>query len=297
MSDWESTFQTWGKAPGVTEQTKCENAERAIRKAIDASSALSKRNIKIFAQGSYRNRTNAPGDSDVDVCILCSDSTFYDLPEGTTIGQFGMTTPAKYQYDTFKNDVQNALINHFGSTSVKRGEKAFDIHENTYRIDADVIACFEYRRYENAANIPIKGTAFIPDGFSTKTINWPEQNYNNGVTKNDQTGKRFKAMVRILKQLRMDMADSGIEVASKIPSFLLECLVWNVPNEGFGHDTFTADVRYCITWLWNNMKAEEQCHEWGEINELKYLFRPTQPWTRDQVNEFLVGAWNHLEFE
>ena len=117
------------------------------------------------------------------------------------------------------------------------------------------------------------------------------------MTKNDQTGKRFKALVRILKQLRMDMAESGIVAASKVPSFLLECLVWNVPNEGFGHDTFTADVQYCISWLWNNMKTEEQCNEWGEINELKYLFRPAQPWTRDQVNEFLLGAWNYVEFE
>ena len=296
MSEWESTFQSWGQAPGVTEQAKCENAERAIRKGIGASSTLSGRNIKVFAQGSYRNRTNAPGDSDVDVCILCTDTMYFNLPEGMTAGQFGLTTPADYRYDTFKKDVEGALVNYFGSASVRRGSKAFDIHENTYRVDSDAIACFEYRRYEKDGTY-IQGTAFIPDGISTFIINWPEQNYNNGVAKNDQTGRRFKAVVRILKQLRMDMAEAGLAVASKIPSYLLECLVWNVPNEGFGHDTLTEDVRYCIAWLWNNTRTDEQCKEWGEINELKYLFHPVQPWTRDQVNEFLDRAWKYVGFE
>lgn len=56
--DWESVFSTWAAAPSATEQTKSENAERAIRKAIDASDKLSAKNIEVFAQGSYANRTN-----------------------------------------------------------------------------------------------------------------------------------------------------------------------------------------------------------------------------------------------
>jgi hypothetical protein len=296
MTDWESTFQAWGQAPGVTEQTKCENAERAIRKAIDASSALSGRNIKVFAQGSYRNRTNAPGDSDVDICILCTDSIFFNLPNGMTADQFGITTPATYRFDAYKNDIGDALVNHFGATSVRRGTKAFDIRENTYRVDSDAIATFEYRLYKEDGTY-ITGTSFIPDGGSTFTVNWPEQNYNNGVAKNDQTGRRFKAVVRILKQLRMDMSEAGDAVASKIPSYLLECLVWNVPNDRFGNETLTEDVRRCIAWLWNNTRTDDQCNEWGEINEMKYLFRPWQPWTRDQANEFLQRAWNYVGFE
>ena len=55
--------------------------------------------------------------------------------------------------------------------------------------------------------------------------------------KNDATGRRFKAVVRILKRLRNEMVDNGHKVAGPIPSYLIECLIWNVPNEGFGHDT------------------------------------------------------------
>ena len=38
--DWEQTFSGWGGAPSATEQTKAENAVRAVRKAIDASTKL-----------------------------------------------------------------------------------------------------------------------------------------------------------------------------------------------------------------------------------------------------------------
>src|SRR5271156_2359967 len=74
--DWESVLGSWGAAPSATEQTKCENAERAIRKAIDASWKLSSKNIEVFAQGSYANRTNVREDSDVDICILCKNTFF-----------------------------------------------------------------------------------------------------------------------------------------------------------------------------------------------------------------------------
>ena len=67
---WEDTLQSWAKAPGETEQQRCDNAVTAVRKAIDASSALEGRDIRVFPQGSYRNRTNVPQDSDVDVCVL-----------------------------------------------------------------------------------------------------------------------------------------------------------------------------------------------------------------------------------
>lgn len=291
---WEDTFRRWGKAPGTTEQTKCENAETAIRKAIAADFTLSNKSVTVFAQGSYRNRTNVRQDSDVDICVFCTDTFFYDLPEGMTRTEAGIVV-ASYHYPEYKNDVEHALVDFFGQDGVKRGTKAFDVHKNTYRVDADAIACFEYRKYDDDGNY-ITGTAFIPDG-GKRIINWPRQNYDNGVTKNGETGERFKAVVRILKHLRYKMADEGYVEADAIASFLIECLVWNVPNEGFNHDTYTADVRYALAHLFNNTRKDDDCQEWGEINELKYLFRPSQPWTREQAHKFLSAAWDYIGFE
>jgi hypothetical protein len=93
------------------------------------------------------------------------------------------------------------------------------------------------------------------------------------------------------------MNEGAVGAAKPIPSFLNECLVWNVPNEGFGHDTYKEDVRYVIAHLWNNTRTVESCGEWGEINELKYLFRKAQPWTHEQANTFLQAAWTYIGFE
>ncbi len=297
--DWESVFGTWAAAPSATEQAKSENAERAIRKAIDASEKLSAKDIGVLAQGSYANRTNVRQDSDVDICILCKNTFFpnYAMSEGLNDAVFGFTN-ADYKYADFKNDVETALKSYFGAGSITRGSKAFDVHENTYRLDADVVPCFEHVRFMGSpqSNWRISGTQFLPDSGGI-VINWPRQNYKNGVDKNDATGRRFKAVVRILKRLRNEMAANGIEAAEPIPSYLIECLVWNVPKEGFGHDRYRADVRYALAHLWNQTRSDSTCSEWGEINELKYLFRQGQPWSREQVNSFLDAAWNYIGFE
>lgn len=297
--NWEDIFCTWGGAPSQTEREKCENAERAVRKAIDASDNLSARTIEVFAQGSYANRTNVRQDSDVDICILCTDVFFtdYTLSEGVNDAVLKYV-PAGYSYADFKNDVHAALISYFGAASVTRGNKAFDVHANTYRVDADVVPCLEHRRVMGKPefNWIEYGTELHPDDGG-KIINWPRQNYKNGVTKNDATGRRFKALVRIFKRLRNEMADNGHKVAEPIPSFLIECLAWNVPNDGLGHTEYRADVRHALTHLWNETCTDEQCKEWGEINELKYLFRSVQPWTREQVNSFLDAAWNYIGFK
>lgn len=292
--DWESTFRAWGQSPSQTEREKCENAERAIRKAIAASSSLATRSITVFAQGSYANRTNVRQDSDVDICVMCGDVFFFDLPPGVQREHYGIQ-PASYEYSQFKNEVNSALVNYFGSSAVTRGNKAFDVHANTYRVDADVVPVFGYRRYTSATAYHA-GTKFQSD-MGVDVINWPQQNYDNGVAKNGRTGERFKAMVRILKRLRNEMMGAGHTAADPIPSFLNECLVWNVPDENFNHTGYIADVRHVIAHLWNETRSDSTCNEWGEINELKYLFRGLQPWTREQVNAFLHAAWNYIGFQ
>jgi len=297
--DWEATFTSWGAGPGTTEATKCENAERAVRKAICACPKLSAMNIKVFTQGSYANRTNVRQDSDVDICVMYQDAWFsdYSMSNGLSSSALGFGS-GSYPYADFKKDVGAALISFFGKEHVTPGNKAFDIHANTYRIDADVVPAFEHRRFHGTRESYWyhSGTQLFPSNGGS-IVNWPQQNYDNGVKKNDETGRRFKAVTRILKRLRNEMADSGYDAAKPIPSFLIECLVWNVPNEGFGYDTLRGDVRHALAHLWNNTRTDEACNEWGEINELKYLFRLVQPWTRVQVNTFLQAAWDYIGFE
>jgi len=303
-SSWENIFRNWAKPSSDTEQQKCDNAVRMVRDAISEDKTLSQKSIEVFAQGSYRNNTNVHQDSDVDICVCLMDVCFVDYSmSGGLTDQDVNVHDVDYTYNEFKNTVEKALITKFGRQSVRRGNKAYDIHANTYRVDADVVPCFEHRRYTGERNfngtyayLSPPGTEFRPDNGGS-VINWPQQHYENGVTKNEATGNRFKYITRVLKRLRNEMADKGLSAAKPIPSYLIECLAWNVPNEGFGHDTYADDVRYVLAHTFNETIADEKCREWGEVNELKYLFRISQPWTRQQAHDFLSAAWDYIGFE
>jgi hypothetical protein len=293
--DWETTFREWAAAPSDTEQTRCNNAIGIVRRAISRSSDLSARRVDVFAQGSYRNHTNVPADSDVDVCALCHDVFFYELPKDANPAYFGLTNPATYSYPEYKNSVGSALLSYLGSSAVRRGNKAFNVNETTYHVDADVVACFDYRFYQTDHSY-LQGTAFLTDQ-GIMINNWPDQNYQNGVEKNRLTGQRFKPLVRILKNLRNEMEEKGNAAAKPIPSYLIECIVWNVPNEGFGHPSLSEDVRFVIAHLYNKTLTPEDCGRWREVNNIKYLFHASQKWDYGKANQLALSAWNYLGFK
>jgi hypothetical protein len=162
------------------------------------------------------------------------------------------------------------------------------------------VPAFSYRYYfDNGLNqwITPEGIAFYPDDKPGLVINWPEQTYINGVAKNDQTGRRYKSIVRILKKLRDDMQEDKIADADDIASFLIESMVWNVPDNIFGGYTYRNDVREVVAYAYNQTVNDELCSKWLEVNKIKYLFHPTQPWDREKANKFLFSVWNYLEFE
>jgi hypothetical protein len=175
------------------------------------------------------------------------------------------------------------------------------VHANTYRIDADVVPTFEHRRYNGEQNLDGSFHFLSGVGFKTDSgkliLNWPDQTYENGVARNDVTGRSYKRVIRILKRLRNKMQDDDIANSANFASFLIECLVWNTPLEAFEHESYSAILRHVIAHIWNRTRKDEDCKEWGEVNELKYLFRPTQPWTREQANMFLHAAWNYIRFK
>ena len=296
---WEDTFKTWSQGPATTEQTKCENTEKVIRDALNNDSKLGDMDTRVFIQGSYRARTNIRQNSDVDICVLLRNQVFADYGHDITQKTAGLVD-SDFTFSQFKDLVGHALINRFGEASVVRGGKAFDVHENSYRVDADVVPAFEHRRYFKNASGQIsysEGIAFKTDsGIIIK--NWPEHTYDNGVAKNDQTSRRYKRVIRILKRLRDHMQGNKVSAATNVASFLIESLVWNAPNGAFSSDYYTDNVRAVLVHTFNHTMTQEKCNEWGEVNELKYLFRDdTQPWTRQGAHNFLSAAWDFVGYK
>ena len=292
----ESEFRAWSKPPSATEEERCEHAEGVVRNAIRSHAAFSSRNIEVFVQGSYRNGTNVRADSDVDVCVRCMDPFLIDLPAGYPKEYFGLRD-ATYTYAQLKDDVERALKSYLGAAAVSRGNKAFDLHANTYRVDADVVPTFEHRKYTiaNGRYGYISGTELHPDSGG-RIVNWPQQNYDNGVAKNDATGMRFKKIVRVAKRLRNEMVANGVTAAKPIPSYLIECLVWNVPDSALGHDDYADDVRSVLAHVLLGTIDDSACDGWREVNGLKDLFSPSQAWNRIDTHTFVAAAMDYAAF-
>ncbi|MGH7616006.1 MAG: nucleotidyltransferase domain-containing protein [Gemmatimonadaceae bacterium] len=299
--DWPSVFDTWAKPVSDTEGEKCERAERMIRAAIAKSPKLQSHQLRVAAQGSYRNDTNVRQDSDVDICVCCTDVVITDYAHTPNASDALLGySPSPYTQAEFRNDVGDALRAYFGGDGVTRGDKAFDVHANTVRVDADVVAAFQHRlfyRNPDGTYDYNSGTNILAD--SGKSImNFPDQHYDNGCAKNVSTGYAFKRLVRIVKRLRNEMADAGAAAAKPVPSYLMECLLWNVPDEHYRNARFFEDVRDALLYLYDQLNAADgSLQDWLEVNGIKYLFRPAQPWTREIALNFVRAAWAYVGFE
>ncbi len=104
-------------------------------------------------------------DSDVDICVCYMPIFFYDLSMsgGLTKEDVGITD-LPHTYAEFKNEVGAALVAKFGGRGVTRGNKAFDVHESTARVDADLVPCFEHRRYTRRTTSPHTTSNGTPGG-------------------------------------------------------------------------------------------------------------------------------------
>jgi hypothetical protein len=290
-TEWESQFREWAEGPGDSETARCENAERMIRKALNGGRELQGLEIEVFSQGSFKNLTNIPQESDVDISACLKSTFYYKVPDGADPKNFGLTNPSDYEYSTYRRSVTNALTEHFGAKDVSVGKKAIRIHSNTYRVDADVVPNWLYREYFDSGYVR-EGIKFnSTDG--RVIVNYPKQHIEQGIIKNSKTAKRFKRLARVMKSLQVEMLDDK-KVDEQLPSFLLESVVYNAPDDRFGQSSYFDDVQEVLRFVYLNTRPEDDASKWVEVNDVKYLFHSTQPWTKAQANAFVLAAWRYV---
>jgi len=291
----EDTLASFTRPPSDSEETKLANSERMVRQAICEDDILSKLKVEVFGQGSYANDTNVRLNSDIDINVRCMEGFLVDLPNGKSDSDFGLLDAGGLSFTEYKNAVENALVKKFGRSSVTRNDKCITIEENSYRIETDVVPTFDYRSYYANGTFS-QGAKFYADSGKS-IVNYPLQHINNGKSKNSLTQRRFKRLTRIYRRIRYKMMEDGLSVNDKITSFLLECLVWNVPNPTFNqYYSWTDRLKNSIIYLHENTTELEKCKEWGEVSEILYLFYSGRKWTHSDVNAYLVQMWNYLEY-
>lgn len=286
----ESKLETWSHQGSITQSSNTYNSIKAVLES--EGSPYSAKNYKVFLQGSYGNNTNIFSESDVDIVIKLDDCFQHDLSELPTEQQeaFKEAHPkaATYTHVNFKTDVLSVLSAQYGS-DVVTGEKAIVIAANGNRRNTDVIAAIQFRRYHKFLSTSDQsydeGICFY-SASGTQIANYPKQHSANATTKHQNTSKWFKPMARVLKNLRIKLIAEGMLESGDAPSYYLEGLLYNVPDDRFGtnyQDTFVNT----IDWILEADRDKFVC-----ANEQYYLLRPDSPvtWRTEKCDAFLKAT-------
>lgn len=245
----EAQLETWSQQ-GKTGQFKA--TYNSIRETLlDASAPYPLNNTEVHLQGSYGNDTNVWADSDVDIVLKHNGAFYYDI-SGLSAGEqdtfkAAFSENAAYGYSDFKRDAEGFITRLYNG--VVHGKKALKIPGGNNRRTADVLICQQFSRYYSYA--PGRhgchyGVAFYVNG--SRIENFPKQHADNCTAKHQQTNQNFKRMIRVFKSMRNSMINKGLLADKIAPSYFIEGMLYNVPNDKFTGSYQNMWVE-CFNWI------------------------------------------------
>ncbi len=203
---------------------------------------------------------------------------------------------ATYAFAEFKEGVVACLSNAFGVDNVTPGNKAVRIKAGGSRRSADVVVCYQYRRYlrfNSSDDYEYISGIIFPSMVDGIIINYPKQHSENGTAKHQGTDNKFKPLVRIFKNLRNKLeADAFIE-KGVAPSYFIEGLLYNVPKTSFSgsYENIALNI---LNWLYQTTdRSKFLC-----ANKQHYLLRDNNPlcWPTSNGSTFIneaIRIWNN----
>lgn len=234
MAIAEAQLETWSQQGKTGQFTDTYNSIRG--NLLDASAPYPVKDVDIHLQGSYGNNTNVWADSDVDIVLCHTGAFYYDLSEMSQAEQDAFksvfSTNATYGYTEFKRDAESFITSLYNG--VVTGKKALHIPGKNSRRNADVLVCQEFRRYYSykpGVHGCHYGVAFFVNG--SRIENFPKQHADNCTAKHQATNQNFKRMVRIFKNMRNAMIEKRLLADKVAPSYFVEGMLYNVPNNKF----------------------------------------------------------------
>lgn len=275
----ESQLKTWSQ---LGSQVRSQSTYESIEYALDNHTWPTwMGSPEVYLQGSYRNSTNIGGDSDVDVVVESSQVFYSDLTFEQLL-QLGYPE-GRFTWRQFRDEVRSALEAHYSPGRVRQREKCIHVDGAGNRLNADVVPCCQYRRFNNGM---AEGITFWT-GSGIQVVNYPELHYRNGVDKSQSCHRNYKRMIRVFKNAR-NAAESNF------PSYFLECMLYNVSSyrySGSHEDMFVGIMQELL-----DCKANGSMGYWNCQNGQQRIFgnevHQIDLETAHQVVDALVKIWD-----
>ena len=226
-----------------------------IRETLE-SVDLGDLSCEVYAQGSYANKTNIDGDSDVDLVIALKSSFYADKeelskPEIEEYEKYYQRSEVTWQ--RFREAVLKLLNRWY---SVKEKSKCVNVRSNLIRLPADVLIALDHRHYRGFLGFLeqdyVDGVQFYTSK-DVKIINFPKEHIRACGSKDSKVGGQFRPVVRVAKHARnmLIASDESKLKDGTAPSYFLESLLWNVEDSCFTGDLPQA-YRNVVEWLYAN---------------------------------------------
>ena len=291
------TSSTFGPRRGQLPSSPTPTIESGATACSTAGVPYPLADTDVFLQGSYKNDTNVHGDSDVDI-VLCHTGAFYaDIsrlsPEDRHAYDAARGGTATYRYADFNRDAADYIMRLYNNVHV--GKKALFIPgDNSGRRDADVLVASQFRRYYEFKSWENQhfdeGVCFFPTG-GPRIENFPKLHADNCTMKHQNTKGYFKPMVRIFKNMRNTMIGKGLLADGVAPSYFIEGMLYNVPNDKF-------DGTYQQTWIncFNHIVTADR-EKLACANYMHWLVRDNSPtsWPVANFNTFTAALKKYWE--
>jgi hypothetical protein len=291
----ETQLSTWSHQGAIAGS---RDTYATVKSVLESAMApYAGKRYEVFLQGSYGNDTNIFSESDVDIIIKLDDCFQSDRTSLTTAEEAAFRTAhsnATYTHVHFKRDVLEVLDDAFPG-AVTTGDKAFAIKAEGNRRKADVIPALDFRRYYKFNGLYDQsfddGICFY-DKTGTRIANYPNQHCTNLTAKHQSSGLRLKPLVRVLKNLRSKLVADGRLNAGVAPSYYLEGLLYNVPDDKFSN-SYVDSFANAINWI----QQEADKSKLVTANGQYYLLRDNTKtcWAKADGEAFLNAAiklWN-----
>ncbi len=250
-------------------------AHVSIRNALASYTGWAQNiNFDIFLQGSYKNATNLRRDSDVDLVVQLAEN----LPppvvtlSGSQLEQDQSHIIAYRRWQSFRDQTLNALRAAYGANVVTSGHKSLKLAKGMIPASADVVVTLQYKN----------GLAFFLPREHRWVVSYPQQHYEKGLKKEESTGQRYKRVIRMFKAARNHLVESKAIEDGTAPSYFIECLLHNVPDELF-RPKLVKSYSGIVDYLSTTNLQQFRCQ-----NGVRKLFGPSGDlWRVDEAQRFV----------
>ena len=164
-----------------------------------------------------------------------------------------------------------AMRARFGK-AVKSGRKTLKLPKGKIPADADLVVTVSYK----------EGIGFYLPDQRRWVVSYPEQHHQRGLKKEKAANERFKRTIRMFKAARNQLVSRRALTKEDAPSYFIECLLYNVPNDLFAPKLAPTYVGI-LTWLKTARLNDFQCQ-----NGLVPLFGPQpEQWSVKKARAFV----------